>query len=124
MSNSVVRYSLADVAKCNGKNGARTWIVIYDNVYDVTDYMQQHPGGPELIEEYAGKDATTGFDDFGHSSDAKKMLKEYLVGELEDEDKRANRKKKRAISNGIKLEGTDRCKRRTFLKILCGKCAH
>ncbi|XP_070169240.1 cytochrome b5 [Polyergus mexicanus] len=122
MSNSAIRYSLADVAKCNGKNGTRTWIVIYDNVYDVTDYMSQHPGGPELIEEYAGKDATNGFDDFGHSSDAKKILKEYLVGELEDEDKRANRKKKHAVLNGIKVERTDKQTRRTFLAILCGKC--
>jgi len=44
----------------------------------------QHPGTPELIEEHAGKDATIEFDDFGHSSDAKKILKEYLIGELED----------------------------------------
>jgi len=44
----------------------------------------QHPGGSELIEEFAGTDATSGFDDFGHSSDAKKMLKKYLIGELED----------------------------------------
>ncbi|GAB1868647.1 Cytochrome b5 heme-binding domain-containing protein [Camponotus japonicus] len=120
MSNSAIRYSLADVAKCNGKNGSRTWIVIYDTVYDVTDYMAQHPGGPELIEEYAGKDATDGFDDFGHSSDAKKILKEYLVGELKDEDKKVNRKKKYVVANGIKVERTD--KRRTFLAILCGKC--
>ncbi|XP_072746648.1 cytochrome b5 [Anoplolepis gracilipes] len=121
MSNTI-RYSLADVAKCNGKNGAKTWIVLYDNVYDVTDYMSQHPGGPELIEEYAGKDATDGFDDFGHSSDAKKKLKEYLIGELEDEDKKANRKKKHAVPNGIKVERADKQKRRAFLAILCGKC--
>ncbi|XP_024887902.1 cytochrome b5-like, partial [Temnothorax curvispinosus] len=120
MSDSVIRYSLADVAKCNGKNGTKTWIVIYDNVYDVTDYMQQHPGGPELLEEYAGKDATSGFDDFGHSSDAKKMLKKYLIGELQDEDKSVNRKKKRAISNGITENGANRQKQRTFLAIICG----
>lgn len=47
-------------------------------------YYIKHPGGPELIEEYAGQDATSGFDDFGHSSDAKKMLKDYLIGELQD----------------------------------------
>ncbi|XP_029159773.1 cytochrome b5-like [Nylanderia fulva] len=120
MSNSVIRYSLADIAKYNGKNGTRTWIVLYDNVYDVTDYMSQHPGGPELIEEYAGKDATDGFDEFGHSSDAKKMLKKYLIGELEDGDKKANRKKK-TISNETKIEKIEH-KRRTFLTILCGKC--
>ncbi|XP_012533501.2 cytochrome b5 isoform X2 [Monomorium pharaonis] len=122
MSDSVICYSLTDVAKCNGKNGTRTWIVIYDNVYDVTDYMQQHPGGPELIEEYAGKDATSGFDDFGHSLDATKMLKKYLIGELKDEDKRVNKKKKYAVSNGLKVEGVDIQKRRTFLAAICGKC--
>lgn len=37
-----------------------------------------------MIEEYAGRDATNGFDDFGHSSDAKKIMKEFLIGELED----------------------------------------
>ncbi|KAG5315189.1 PREDICTED: cytochrome b5-like isoform X2 [Acromyrmex echinatior] len=121
MSNSTIRYSLADVAKYNGKNGARTWIVIHDNIYDVTDYMQQHPGGPELIDDYAGKDATSGFDEFGHSSDATKMLKKYLVGELEDEDKRVNRMKKRA-ANGIKMKGVDKQKQRPFLKLICGKC--
>ncbi|EFN82265.1 Cytochrome b5 [Harpegnathos saltator] len=46
--------------------------------------MHQHPGGADLLEEYAGRDATRGFDDFGHSTDAKKIMKEYLIGELED----------------------------------------
>lgn len=44
----------------------------------------QHPGGAELLEEYAGRDATKEFEEFGHSSDAKKIMKEFLVGELED----------------------------------------
>lgn len=42
----------------------------------------QHPGGAELLEEYAGEDATRGFEEFGHSSDAKRVLKTFLVGEL------------------------------------------
>lgn len=32
-------YSLNDVSVNNGKNGAKTWIVIRDSVYDVTDYL-------------------------------------------------------------------------------------
>lgn len=42
----------------------------------------QHPGGGELITEWAGRDATKGFDDFGHSNDAKKMLRPFRIGEL------------------------------------------
>lgn len=32
--------------------------------------------------EWAGRDATKGFDDFGHSGDAKKLLKQFKIGEL------------------------------------------
>ncbi|XP_078050503.1 cytochrome b5 [Augochlora pura] len=113
----LTRYHLNDVALKNGKDGANTWIVIHDMVYDVTKYKDEHPGGFELIDEYAGQDATSGFDDFGHSSEAKKMLKDFLIGELVDEDKRANRKKKNA-STGIIA-----AKQRSFLRRLCGSCA-
>jgi cytochrome b involved in lipid metabolism len=34
-------YSLEEVAKNDGKGGNRTWIVVKDSVYDVTDYLQQ-----------------------------------------------------------------------------------
>lgn len=109
-------YSLNDVAERNGRDGADTWIVIHDMVYDVTKYKEEHPGGAELIEEYAGRDATSGFDDFGHSSEAKRMLKDFLVGELVEEDKRANRKK-RIANGGVKING------KSLLRRLCGSCA-
>ena len=32
--------------------------------------------------EYAGKDGTAAFNDFGHSSDAKKLIQSYRIGEL------------------------------------------
>ncbi len=32
--------------------------------------------------ELAGKDATEGFVDVGHSADARTMLKKYLIGEV------------------------------------------
>ncbi|XP_033338432.2 cytochrome b5 [Megalopta genalis] len=110
------RYHLNDVARRNGKDGADTWIVVHDMVYDVTKYKKEHPGGFELIDEYAGQDATSGFEDFGHSSEAKSMLKDFLVGELVDEDKRANRKNKNANTNNTKTKG------RSLLRRLCGSC--
>ncbi|KOC60889.1 Cytochrome b5 [Habropoda laboriosa] len=76
------QYALKEVATQDGRNGRNLWIVIYDKVYDVTTYKNKHPGGPELLEEYAGQDATRGFDEFGHSSDARHALKKFLIGEL------------------------------------------
>lgn len=33
-------YTLEEIKLQNGKNGAKTWIVIHDCVYDVTDYLE------------------------------------------------------------------------------------
>lgn len=35
-----------------------------------------------MIGDVAGKDCTKEFDDFGHSSDAKQILKKFKIGEL------------------------------------------
>ncbi|NXW43506.1 CYB5B protein, partial [Nyctiprogne leucopyga] len=42
----------------------------------------QHPGGEEVLLEQAGRDATESFEDVGHSTDAREMLKQYYVGEV------------------------------------------
>jgi cytochrome b involved in lipid metabolism len=44
----------------------------------------QHPGGCEVLIEQAGKDATENFEDIGHSTDARNMTKQYMIGELAD----------------------------------------
>lgn len=36
-------------------------MIIEQAVYDVTDFLESHPGGPDIILKYAGKDATTAF---------------------------------------------------------------
>lgn len=50
-------------------------------VYDATEYLNDHPGGPDSITLVAGEDAT---DDFIaiHSADARKKLAEYHIGTL------------------------------------------
>ena len=48
----------------------------------MTNYLDDHPGGSEVICELAGKDADDMFEDIGHSNEARKQLKEFLVGPL------------------------------------------
>ncbi|MFH4982912.1 hypothetical protein AB6A40_009621 [Gnathostoma spinigerum] len=77
------RYSLEEVNSHN--TPASLWIIIDKKVYDLTKFVDEHPGGSEVILEQAGKDATSSFYDVGHSKDAEEMAKEYLVGLLSEE---------------------------------------
>ncbi|XP_026736511.1 cytochrome b5 type B-like isoform X2 [Trichoplusia ni] len=89
------RYTYADVAIRNGTKGQPIWMVYKDVVYDFTSYKDEHPGGYDTLMEGAGIDATSAFDDAGHSSDAYKQLEPYKIGVIVDEEKKydANGKK-------------------------------
>ncbi|XP_052895688.1 cytochrome b5 isoform X2 [Anopheles moucheti] len=80
------QYSLAEVAQHNKPTDL--WMVIHEKVYDVTKFLHEHPGGEEVLIEFAGKEATAEFDDVGHSTDAKEQMKQFLVGELIEADRK------------------------------------
>ncbi|XP_060082301.1 cytochrome b5-like [Ylistrum balloti] len=65
-----------------------TLLIIHDSVYDVTKFLEEHPGGEEVLLEQAGKDATEAFEDVGHSTDARELMKDYLIGELHESDRK------------------------------------
>lgn len=50
---------------------------------DVTKFLEEHPGGEEVIVEVAGKDATKEFDAIGHSKEAQSLVQKYQVGVLQ-----------------------------------------
>ncbi|KAJ5548598.1 hypothetical protein N7513_005832 [Penicillium frequentans] len=75
-------YTLKDVAAHNTKKD--TWIVIHGQVFDITEYLQDHPGGAEVLIDTAGTDATAAYEDVGHSEDAREIMQPYLVGILKD----------------------------------------
>ncbi|KAM9122031.1 cytochrome b5 type B [Pangshura tecta] len=79
-------FTLAEVAKRNSSREA--WLVIHGRVYDVGRFLDEHPGGEEVLLEQAGKDATESFEDVGHSTDAREMLKEYFIGEVHPCDRK------------------------------------
>ncbi|XP_044752233.1 cytochrome b5-like [Coccinella septempunctata] len=58
------------------------WVVIYDRVYDITNFLDEHPGGGDLLLENAGRDATVAFRSAGHSRHAMQLLERYFIGEL------------------------------------------
>ncbi|TRZ24062.1 hypothetical protein HGM15179_003039 [Zosterops borbonicus] len=78
-------YRLEEVQKHN--NSQSTWIIIHNRIYDVTKFLDEHPGGEEVLREQAGGDATENFEDVGHSTDARTMSESFIVGELHPDDR-------------------------------------
>jgi len=89
MASEVKVLRLEEVKQHNIGRGAdkSVWTIIHDKVYDVTKFLDEHPGGEEILIENAGVDSTENFEDVGHSSDAREMLEEYYIGELAEEDR-------------------------------------
>lgn len=73
-------FSKEDVAKHN--KGDDCWVVLFDKVYDVTNFMADHPGGKDAIMLFAGKDATEEFDMLHQPSVLKKFGAQLYVGDL------------------------------------------
>jgi len=85
MTTELKKYSLEEVNKHISSESC--WVIIHDKVYDMSKFLDEHPGGEEVLLEVAGKVATEPFEDVGHSTDAREMMQEYLIGELTEEDK-------------------------------------
>jgi cytochrome b involved in lipid metabolism len=69
-----------DVAEHNTKKDL--YMVIHDVIYDVGKFVDEHPGGEEVLLDVAGQDATEAFEDVGHSDEARETLDQLKVGTL------------------------------------------
>lgn len=74
-------YKPAEVLKHNTKDDL--WLIIHGNVYDVTKFIDEHPGGEEVLVDVGGTDATDAFEDIGHSEDARETLATLKLGKLD-----------------------------------------
>lgn len=62
------------------------WVIINNNVFDVTKFLSKHPGGPNIILQYAGRDATAAYEPI-HPSDAiqRSLSSSQCLGSLKSE---------------------------------------
>ncbi|XP_038891897.1 cytochrome b5-like [Benincasa hispida] len=72
-------FSLKEVAEHN--NHKDCWLIISGKVYDVTKFLEDHPGGDDVMLSATGKDAIDDFEDV--SDNAREMMDQYYVGEID-----------------------------------------
>ncbi|CAI9785303.1 unnamed protein product [Fraxinus pennsylvanica] len=74
-------YSMEEASQHNTQEDC--WVVIDGKVYDVSSYLDEHPGGDDVLLRATGKDATDEFEDAGHSKSARELMESFCIGELD-----------------------------------------
>ncbi|CAN8104559.1 unnamed protein product [Discula destructiva] len=92
-----VEFTKKDVGAHVGRDDC--WMTIHGEVYDVTKYLDDHPGGVDILLELAGKDASQAYDDAGHSEDATEIMSAFRVGSLKGGGKPTTTKTVRVVVN-------------------------
>jgi cytochrome-b5 reductase len=69
-------------------------------IFDVTKYLDDHPGGGEILVDSSGKDATNMFVSIGHSESAYETMEGLKIGVLKMsvEEKRAKEDARKAAA--------------------------
>jgi len=76
-------YTMEEVQKHNKENDL--WLVIDGNVYDVTNFLSNHPGGINPLLNRGGQDVSTYFHNITkHKSNAEMstLMKSMLIGKV------------------------------------------
>ena len=73
-------YTRSEIQCHNTETSA--WIVAGDDIYDVTDYVEVHPGGKYSIMKKIGGAVDCAQDLMFHSKSGQKHWKQYLVGKV------------------------------------------
>merc|ERR1712225_234071 len=65
------------------------WIIVDDDVYDLTKFQEEHPGGKKILQRVAGKDASKQFWKYHNEAILKKYQKQLQIGSLDSKAKAA-----------------------------------
>lgn len=79
----VKEYTLEEVSEHDCEEDC--WIVVEGKVYDITTYLDFHPGGKKFVLETAGTDATQKFIESEHSNTARDLMAKYYIGILKQD---------------------------------------
>lgn len=71
-----------EVAKNNTEESL--WFIIDSKVYDVSDFLDAHPGGEAVLLQVAGQDATTAFYNL-HRQEVLQKYENLCIGTIEGE---------------------------------------
>ncbi|RMJ21084.1 hypothetical protein PHISP_08047 [Aspergillus sp. HF37] len=76
-------FTPADVSAHNSPDKG-LYIIIDKHVYDVTNFVDEHPGGAKILKRVAGKDASKQFWKYHNENVLKKYSPKLKIGEVKE----------------------------------------
>jgi len=80
-------FTAADVSKHTATASDGMYIIIDGSVYDVTHFVDEHPGGAKILKRVAGKDASKQFWKYHNESVLKKYAPKLKIGTVGEKAK-------------------------------------
>ncbi|GAW11827.1 hypothetical protein ANO14919_011790 [Xylariales sp. No.14919] len=77
-------FTLEEVAKHNKKDDL--WVVVKGVVMDLSNWLDEHPGGPQAIMNFMGRDATEEFEMLHDDEVIPKYAPEQVIGRIKDQE--------------------------------------
>ena len=77
----------AEVSSHTSPDKGGMYIIVDGSVYDVTHFVNEHPGGAKILKRVAGKDASKQFWKYHNESVLKKYSERLKIGVLGEKAK-------------------------------------
>ncbi|KAI9047626.1 hypothetical protein LZ554_008339 [Drepanopeziza brunnea f. sp. 'monogermtubi'] len=77
-------FTMEEVAKHNTKEDL--WVVVKGVVMDVSDWLDEHPGGPQAIMNFMGRDATEEFEMLHDDEVIRKYAPSQVIGRVKGQE--------------------------------------
>ncbi len=76
------------------------WIVVHDKVYDLSKFLDKHPGGKKVLLKVAGQNASKQFDQFHSPAILQQWHDKLYVGDLAGAN--AAKEEEKPVLEGLK----------------------
>ncbi|OAP60729.1 hypothetical protein AYL99_05731 [Fonsecaea erecta] len=81
------RWIRLDEVKQHGRNAERKWVIKGTRVFDITDWIAAHPGGPVILHAIGGSiDPYWNIFTIHQKQDVYDVLEEYFIGDIDPRD--------------------------------------